>query len=53
MAYQVSDLAVAMERDQVFHVPKDPFMMVQRVPKDTELAPRIIFKDIVLDPGLV
>ncbi len=47
----MSDLAVAMERDTVFAVPNDPYMMVQRAAKKNEQIPKIIFKDITIDPG--
>src|SRR5688572_3274543 len=40
-----------MERDSVYGVPTDPYMMVQRVAKKNEQTPKIIFKDLTLDAG--
>jgi len=50
-AYQVSDLAVCLERDGVFAKAADPNMLCTRVPKQGEMVPSVVYKDRPLLPG--
>jgi hypothetical protein len=50
-AYQVSDLAVCLERDGVFAKAPDSNMICTRVPGQGELVPSVVYKDRPLLPG--
>lgn len=51
-AYQVSDLAVALERDGIFGKPTDPNMISTRIPGKSEMIPTVVYKDRPLQPGV-
>lgn len=50
-AYQVSDLAVCLERDGVFAKAADSNMICTRVPNAGEMTPTVVYKDRPLLPG--
>jgi NPL4 family/NPL4 family, putative zinc binding region len=50
-AHQVSDQCVAMERDGVLDVPKDPLMLSTVKKKGNELLPTVVYRNHALDPG--
>lgn len=50
-AYQVSDLAVCLERDGVFAKAADTNMLSTRVPAQGEMVPTVVYKDRPLLPG--
>ena len=50
-AFQVSDLAVCLERDGVFAKAPDSNMMATRVPAAGEMVPTVVYKDRPLLPG--
>jgi len=50
-AYQVSDLAVCLERDGVFAKAGDSNMLATRIPNAHEMVPTVVYKDRPLLPG--
>ena len=50
-AYQVSDLAVCLERDGIFAKAADSNMVTTRVPGQGEMVPTVVFKDRPLLPS--
>jgi len=51
VAYQVADMAVALEKEHAFAPASDPYFLSTRVPGKHELLPTIIYKDRPLPPG--
>jgi nuclear protein localization family protein 4 len=50
-AHQVSDQAVALERDNVLGNAEDPWVLATRKPAAGELMPKVVYKDKPLKPG--
>lgn len=50
-AYQVSDQAVALERDNCFQRAKDPWMMAAREVPAGEISPSFVYKNKPILPG--
>jgi hypothetical protein len=50
-AYQVSDMAVCLERDGIFAKAADSNMICTRIPNPGEMVPTVVYKDRPLIPG--
>ena len=51
VAFQVADMAVALEKEKVFEAAADPFFLSTRPPTKTAMVPTIIYKDRPLRAG--
>ena len=51
IAFQVADMAVALEKEKAFQPADDPFFLSTRPPTATSMMPTIIYKDRPLRPG--
>ena len=50
-AYQVADMAVALQRDNAFALAEDPYMLTTRQPNKHEMVPTVVYKDRPLQPS--
>ena len=51
VAFQVADMAVALEKEKAFQPAPDPFFLATRPPSKTHMVPTIIYKDRPLRGG--
>ena len=51
VAFQVADMAVALEKEKAFQPASDPFFLATRPPTKTQMVPTIIYKDRPLRGG--
>ena len=51
VAFQVADMAVALEKEKAFQAASDPFFLATRPPTKTQMVPTIIYKDRPLRGG--